>query len=103
VQGIPSSENDENTNIGDEKVEIPFESSTNKPMKKPYVKGVPSFGAKVSSFFFSIILVACTFILKFWGFKLHLWQTMLVNFPFDFTQFFLLIGHKETYLCTKWK
>jgi hypothetical protein len=45
---IPSLEGDENTNIGNEKVEIPLRSSTNKPMKKPYVRGVPSFGAKVS-------------------------------------------------------
>jgi hypothetical protein len=42
---IPSLEGDENMNIGNEKVEIPLKSST---MKKPYVRGVPSLGAKVS-------------------------------------------------------
>jgi len=38
VQGlnyIPRSKGDENTNIGDEEVEIPLGSSTNKQMKKP--------------------------------------------------------------------
>jgi hypothetical protein len=39
---------DENINIDYEKVEIPLESSRNKLMKKPYVGGVPSLGAKVS-------------------------------------------------------
>jgi len=48
---IPSLEGDKNMNIGDEKVEIPLRSSTNKPMKKPYVGGVRSLGAKVSQFF----------------------------------------------------
>jgi hypothetical protein len=51
VQGlnyIPSSEGDENTNISDEEVKILLGSSTNKPVKKPYVRGVPSLGAKVS-------------------------------------------------------
>jgi hypothetical protein len=95
---IPSLEGDKNMNIGDEKVEIPLRSSTNKPMKKPYVGGVRSLGAKVSQFFFSIIPVACSFIFLFLGFKLQLWQTMWVNFPFDSTQFFLLVGHKVTCL-----
>jgi hypothetical protein len=70
VQGlnyIPSSEGDENTNISDEEVKILLGSSTNKPVKKPYVRGVPSLGAKVSSTFFSIILMACTFIFLFFG------------------------------------
>jgi hypothetical protein len=78
---IPSLEGDENMNIGDEKVEILLRSSTN----KPYVRGVRSLGAKVSQFFYSIILVACSFIFLFLGFKLQLWQTMWVNFPFDST------------------
>jgi hypothetical protein len=54
VQGlnyIPSLEGDENTNTSDEVVKILLKSSTNKPVKKPYVRGVPSLGAKVSSFF----------------------------------------------------
>jgi hypothetical protein len=73
VQGlnyIPRSQGDKTTNTSDEEVEIPFESSTNKPMKKPYVRSVPSPGAKVSFFFGSIILVACSFIFLFLGFKL---------------------------------
>jgi hypothetical protein len=44
VQGlnyIPSSKGDENTNTGDEEVKIPLGSSTNKPVKKPYVRGGP--------------------------------------------------------------
>jgi hypothetical protein len=45
---IPSSKGDENTNIRDEEVEILLGSSTNKLVKKPYVGGVPSLGAKVS-------------------------------------------------------
>jgi hypothetical protein len=51
VQGlsyIPSLKSDENTNIGNEEVEILLGSSTNKPVKKPYVGGVTSLGAKVS-------------------------------------------------------
>jgi hypothetical protein len=48
---VPSLEDDENTNTGDEEVEILLENSTNKPMKKPYVRRVPSLGAEVSSFF----------------------------------------------------
>jgi hypothetical protein len=54
VQGlnyIPSWEGDENTNTGDEKVKILLGSSTNKLMKKPYLRGVPSLGVKVSSIF----------------------------------------------------
>lgn len=54
VQGlnyIPRSEGDKNTNTSDGEVEISFESSTNKPMKKPYVRGVPNPSAKVSFFF----------------------------------------------------
>jgi hypothetical protein len=54
VQGlnyIPSLKGDENTNTGDEVVKILLRCSTNKPMKKPYVRGAPSLGAKVSSFF----------------------------------------------------
>ncbi len=51
VQGlnyIPCSKGDENTNIGDEEVEILLGSSTNKLMKKTYVEGFPSPCAKVS-------------------------------------------------------
>jgi hypothetical protein len=49
---IPSSKGDENTNTGGEEVKISLGSSTNKLVKKPYVRGVPSLGAKISSFFF---------------------------------------------------
>jgi hypothetical protein len=48
---IPSSEGDENLNTGDEEVKIPLRSSTNKLVKKPYVRGVLSLGVEVSSFF----------------------------------------------------
>jgi hypothetical protein len=51
VQGlnyIPCSKGDENTNIGDEEVEILLGSSTNKLMKKTYVEGFPSPCVKVS-------------------------------------------------------
>jgi hypothetical protein len=54
VQGlnyVSSSKGDENMNTGDQKVEISLGSSTNKPMKKPYVRGVQSLSVKVSSFF----------------------------------------------------
>jgi len=54
VQGlnyVSSSEGDENMNIGDEEVEIMLRNSTNKSVKKPYVRGVQSFSVKVSSFF----------------------------------------------------
>jgi hypothetical protein len=75
VQGlsyVPSLKDDKNMKIGDEEVEILFRSSTNKPVKKPYVKRVPSLGAKVSSFLKNIILVAYTFIFLLLGFKLQL-------------------------------
>ncbi len=38
-------------NISDEEIEISFESSTNKLVKKSYVRRVPSHGAKVSFIF----------------------------------------------------
>jgi hypothetical protein len=68
VQGlsyVPSLEDDENMNTGDEEVEILLENSAIKPVKKPYVRRVPSLGAKVSSFFSIILKIHSSF--YFWG------------------------------------